>query len=808
MKPLLTPAVLSAALALGCAARSHAEPPASAQTAPPADAAPSNASVEQTLKTQAIDALKVGELDRTQTLIDRAEAISHDPAYANILQSLDRFRQQKQTLAEQRQKSFQEQEDKAKALIADGQDPFALSFVAEAYARADDKPAFEAEPWVKQLVDRSLKQGEQYEQAGQWLKALRVYRNLRQLDTTNADYKKQLNDTARRVRLLALYTPDQLKTIREADAKDLEAASKLLEEKFPTTKPTTVPAGAATDDPSTRPAAVAPIEAAPGTGAGPRQKTLDDVKGTVPNAPADAVPAKPDAKPAVTDPDKAADPDDADVFRIDWKEAVDGVNMDMLREAMRETEQNYYRPVDRTKLLDGGLNALRAVATTRGLEKTFPDLADADRRMAFVNGVDELTKAAANAAAARDAVAGTLDQLTLLNGRSIRLPEGVLVSEFADGAYGTLDDFSTMIWPSDVAEFNKSTQGEFSGVGISIRSEAGELLVVTPLEDSPAYDAGIAAGDVITGIDGKSAKGVNINQAVKKITGPSGTKVTLTIRHPDGASQDYALTRQTIHVDSLRGWAHRQGGGWDYYVDPDQKIAYLRLSSFTKESGDEMATAVKYLKADGARGIILDLRNNPGGLLTAATEVADDFITHGLIVETKTDKGVEQGPPIYATRSRSDIDVPMVVLVNPFSASASEIVSGTLKDLHRALIVGERSFGKGSVQMLFPLDRRQAYLKLTTSHYFLAGGEKIHREDDSKTWGVEPDVKIELTPEQMRETIKARQDLDVLLRDGQVDAKGDAAAEKKLLENDPQLAAALLLLHLNLAGTPQVAAAK
>ena len=818
MKPILTPAILSAALLLGCAAQGHAEPPvspvaAAARSAAPAvpamaDGSSGSSEAELALKTQAIDALKAGEISKTRSLIGQAASLDQDPAYKAILASLDRFAAQKKTLEVEKRKSFQEQVDKAHVLIDDGQDPFALSFVAEAYARADDKAKFEAEGWVQNLIARSLKQGTGYEQAEQWLKALRVYRNLRQLDPTNATWKQELTDTARRVRLLALYTPDKLKTIREADGKDLEAASKLLEAKFPTTKPATQPSTQPMADSTESPMRVPPVAPAAGTGAGPEAKTLDAVKGTVPNAPADASPAKPGAKPAATDPDKSDKADDeADIFRIDWKEAVEGVNIDMLREALRETEQNYYRPVDRDKLLAGGLDALRALATTGGLEATFPDLKDASRKKAFIDGLDELTKKAQDATA-RDATGGTLDQLAVLNGRSIRLPEEVLVSEFADGAYGTLDPFSTMIWPADVAEFNKSTQGEFSGVGISIRSEAGELLVVSPLEDSPAYDAGIAAGDVITGIDGKSAKGININQAVKKITGPTGTKVTLTVRHPDTTSTDYELTRQTIHVDSLRGWAHQPGGGWDYYVDPEQKIAYLRLSSFTKESGDEMAAEIKKLKADGARAIIFDLRNNPGGLLTAATEIADDFLPGGLIVETKTDKGVEQGPPIFATRSRSDIDVPVVVLVNPFSASASEIVSGTLKDLHRALIVGERSFGKGSVQMLFPLDRRQAYLKLTTSHYFLAGGEKIHREDDSKTWGVEPDVKIELTPEQMRETIKARQELDVLLRSKEGNAAGDAAAEKKLLDNDPQLSAALLLLHLDLAGTPQVAVAK
>ena len=499
------------------------------------------------------------------------------------------------------------------------------------------------------------------------------------------------------------------------------------------------------------------------------------------------------------------------MFRIDWKETVAGVNLRMLRESLKQADGNYYRDVDDRDLLTGGLDAVRAVATTRGLEAAFPELADPQRRDPFVQGVDDLLRDV-RADGPKPSNESVLDRLYMLNDRTLRLPEGVLVYEFADGAFGTLDDFTSMIWPSDLAEFNKGVQGEFSGVGISIRSEAGELLVVSPLEESPAYEAGIGAGDVITAIDGKAAKGISINQAVKTITGPTGTPVVLTIRHPDGESEDYRLTRQTIKIDSLKGWLRKPAGGWDYYIDPEQRIAYLRLSGFTKESGEEITAAVDRLNREGAQAVILDLRNNPGGLLTAAVEVADEFInSDDLIVETKSDRGVEQAPPERATRSKGDLRVPVVVLTNQFSASASEIVSGAMKDLKRALVVGERTFGKGSVQMLFPLDRRQAYLKLTTSHYFLAGGGKIHREPGSKTWGVEPDVKVEMTPEQMRDAIKLRQDLDVLRAAGAAAADAPTTrpvdGQAELLKNDPQLSAGLLLLRLELAGDSTVAKA-
>ncbi len=383
-----------------------------------------------------------------------------------------------------------------------------------------------------------------------------------------------------------------------------------------------------------------------------------------------------------------------------------------------------------------------------------------------------------------------------------------------------------MIWPSDVEEFNKTTQGEFSGVGIQIQTDPdGSLKVVSPLEDSPAYKAGIKAGDVITRINGDSAKGITINQAVKTITGVEGTPVVLTIRSPDATVRDYTLIRQTIKVASIKGWMHKPGGGWDYFVDPAQKIGYLRITNFTKTTGEDLSAAVDQMKSQGARALIMDLRYNPGGLLNAATEVVDKFLTKGVIVSTRPDRPellMDSRTEIRARNDGNEFKLPVVVLVNQYSASASEIVSGALKDDKRALIVGERTFGKGSVQMLFHLGDHNAYLKLTTSHYYLPNGKCIHREENSTEWGVDPDVTVEMTPEQMSAAIASRQVLDVLhaaeatpAEDAVNDtkeAKDKTQAEsgaknapatqpgKGPLQTDPQLSAALLLLRLQLVG--------
>jgi carboxyl-terminal processing protease len=346
-------------------------------------------------------------------------------------------------------------------------------------------------------------------------------------------------------------------------------------------------------------------------------------------------------------------------------------------------------------------------------------------------------------------------------------------------------------------DFNKSTQGEFSGVGIQIQNDdEGNLKVVSPLEDSPAYRLGIKAGDIITRINGKSARNITTDQAVKHITGQQGTSVMLTIKSPDGTVKDYTIRREQINVASVKGWMHLPGGGWEYFVDPQQKIGYVRLTNFTKKTDEELSKALSDMRARGAKAMILDLRHNPGGLLTAATEVSDKFLKGGNIVSTRADRPMPEQPPIDARANPDDVDFPLVVLVNQYSASASEIVSGALQDQHRALVVGERTFGKGSVQMLFPLSNRQAALKLTTSHYYLPSGRCIHREENSSTWGVDPDLTVEMTPKQMRDAIEARQDLDVL-RDKQATA---TESKKDLLACDPQLSAALLLLRLQLVG--------
>ncbi len=700
------------------------------------------ASVER-LKLEAFQALKVGQFDRSDQLLHQAASLSDDPTLRRMSAWTRQFESQRQTFVNERRRQFDKAVGDVHKLISAGKEGFAVDAAARAYLLADDKKAFRHEPWVDDLIKSTIALAADFERQEQWLKALRLYSDLGSIEPANSEWKERLKTATRRIRLLALYTPDDLKDLQKSEAAEREQADAIL---HPATQPATTKA--AKDD--------GPIEN----------------------------------------------------FKIDWRETLRGIQIGMLTEALIDARQNYYRQVGYRDLLLGGIKGLKVLATTRGLEKTFSGLGSATQRDAFIAGLDQLTDEIRGWAPGmtRDDVATGIvrNRLTALNNSTVRIDEEVLVSEFADGAFAELDPFSSMIWPNDLEEFNKTTQGEFSGVGIQIQSdEDGSLKVVSPLEDSPAYRAGIKAGDIITHIDGKSAKGITLNQAVRTITGPSGTKVLLTVRSPDHTVRDCPIRRETIKVASIKGWIHRPGGGWDYFVDPDNGIGYIRLTNFTKTTSEDLNAAVDEMTRQGAKAMILDLRYNPGGLLTAATEVADKFLSRGIIVSTRADRETLTTPTITtAKKDNEETTMPVVVLVNQYSASASEIVSGALKDHHRALIVGERTFGKGSVQMLFPLVNRASYLKLTTSHYYLPGGRCIHREENSQEWGVDPDVTVEMTPEQMRTAIDARQDLDILRDLPPADRAAAAASttRKDPLACDPQLSAALLLLRMKLAG--------
>ena len=336
-----------------------------------------------------------------------------------------------------------------------------------------------------------------------------------------------------------------------------------------------------------------------------------------------------------------------------------------------------------------------------------------------------------------------------------------------NGMLSSLDPFSNYIPEEELAEFNKSTRGKFGGIGIQIGMRRGMLSVISPLEGTPAYRAGILAGDIIMEIDGKNADGLRLEDAVKFLTGDPGTKVRIKVHHMTGENEEITITRAIIEVQTVKGFNRDADGQWQYMIDPERKVAYIRLASFTETTTADLRKVLDQLVKDGMKGLILDLRFNPGGILKTAVEVCDMFIDHGIIVQTKG-----RTTPYWeatATREGTLPFCPMVVMINPFSASASEIVSGCLQDHHRAIVVGERSFGKGSVQNVIPLEGEKAALKLTTSKYYLPSGRNIHRDEDMKDtdeWGVMPDIAVPMTPEEYVAIIRTRQEADVIHHKG------------------------------------------
>ncbi len=482
-----------------------------------------------------------------------------------------------------------------------------------------------------------------------------------------------------------------------------------------------------------------------------------------------------------------------------WKRHIRGVDAYMVRKAIGRIEETYVDTVNYRKVLLGALRAVRVLGELPKLAQTFPGLGDKDKLDAFLKRIDELiTEARTSDRVDHELLRLDLNRLLRANRETVRLPDEVIDVEFASGMTERLDRFSQMIWPNDWADFRKHTMGSFSGVGIQIQMENGLLKVVSPLEDTPAYRAGIQAGDFITEIDGSSAENIEIDDAVRRITGPKGSKVVLTIKRPGKASFKRTLVRAEIHMQTVKGWRRVNGGGWDWMIDKENHIGYLRLTSFTRDTSANLRDALAEMRSRGAKGLILDLRFNPGGLLSSATAVADEFLRRGTIVSTK---GRQQ--PRSATGASEDggfLDGEVVALVNEYSASASEIVSGALKDLGRAVIVGRRSFGKGSVQNLMPIRQdilrlSEAYLKLTTAYYYLPNGRCLHRVDGATEWGVEPDVHVSMTPRQLRRWLALRRKTEVLQH------REPGVLDRQMAEQlaaDTQLDAALLVCRSRL----------
>ncbi|MGB9623490.1 MAG: S41 family peptidase [Phycisphaerae bacterium] len=448
----------------------------------------------------------------------------------------------------------------------------------------------------------------------------------------------------------------------------------------------------------------------------------------------------------------------------EWRETVRGIEPDMARNALRLVGERYVTEPDFNKVALGGLERLSWFAATTKLGETFPSMKDRDLVDNFARRINERirqTQERPNTTLAE--TLGLFDRALEINKETLRIPQEVIIAEFMEGALEPLDEFSSMIWPSEVDQFRKDTMGEFSGVGIQISLENGLLKVISPLEDTPAYAAGIQPGDIITKVNGEKTDGITIDQAVRRITGPAGTKVTLTIRRVGQEKEfDVPVVRERIVIHTVKGVSREPDGRWNCWADPDRKIAYVRVTGFMENTVDELAETLGRLRREQMRGLILDLRFNPGGLLKSAVDMCDLFLPpEKRIVSTKGRDSKEW--ELSSSRRDNFANMPLIVLVNDFSASASEIVSGALQDHHRCLIVGERTFGKGLVQNLEALvPTGTAYIKLTTAKYYLPNGRCIQKEPGLPDWGVDPNVRIKLVPKETRKVLELRRKQEVL----------------------------------------------
>ena len=366
-----------------------------------------------------------------------------------------------------------------------------------------------------------------------------------------------------------------------------------------------------------------------------------------------------------------------------------------------------------------------------------------------------------------------------------------------EGIITKLDPHSSYINPDELKGFKSTVESEFGGIGIQISMERGQLKILSPLVGKPAYRAGLQAGDRITKIEGVSTEGMSIDEAVKKLKGEIGTGVTLTVVHANNREEEtVTVQRELIHVETVLGDKRTSGDQWDYMFDADKRIGYIRLTAFSRDTANELKKALEDLKSRNLSGLILDLRFNPGGLLTSAIEISDMFLPEGKIVSTSGRNVPER--VWEASKPGTFEGFPMVILVNRYSASASEIVSAALQDHKRAIVIGERTWGKGSVQNVIELDDRKSALKLTTASYQRPSGKNIHRFPDAKDdddWGVRPNdgYDIRLSDSEMYELVQNRKKRDIVAPNkngvsdtAEPDESDSSVAEKDALEENDE----------------------
>ena len=380
-----------------------------------------------------------------------------------------------------------------------------------------------------------------------------------------------------------------------------------------------------------------------------------------------------------------------------------------------------------------------------------------------------------------------------------------------DGLLGKLDENSSFISQSEFKAFDEDLNQEFVGVGMEIERDIDQncIRIISPIPGTPAYKAGLRVGDRILEIDGASTRNLSRQNAIKLIRGPKGDPVVFLVSR-SGVAQpfDIQVHRDDIPVPSIYGDTRNADGSWNFVLAENPRIGYVRLLQFGKRSTEELRSTIRSIKNE-TDAFVLDLRNNPGGLLDAAIDISDMFIGREvLIVQTRQRNGDVVSRYYASSKTELDSAIPMVVIVNQFSASASEIVAACLQDHSRAVVVGSQTWGKGTVQDLITLERNRSILRLTTASYWRPSGKNIDRTvlklDDPTQYGVSPDDGFEvlLTEDESNAIAVARN-----FRDQEIvgdDVRQPTANQSSWLEVDLPLKRAVEHLQLQLSGRSSV----
>ncbi len=712
----------------------------------------------------------VANLGKAEDVLAALDAAPNDPSLAETVRAL-------RANVEAREKKRAEQtgkirEELERSLAEEGNDLSISSALRSAVALqmlSGDKKAFLQDEKIKGLVARAATSARAAETRGDWMMASELYYRLNLL-VDEMSYKDDVQRERRRLEMIRAYAPQRFWELRnERRNAEIEYVKKHRK----------------------------PEQTAKAEG-----ESEDDFRPLPPYNPV------------------------GDDFRV----KLQGVDEIMVARALANAATRHVEQVPWVTVLRDGLEAVRTLVTTDDLVRTFPSLKDERAREAFLRVLrdeDERLQGLKADAGLGD-LQRVIDRIAASNEKSIRLPQYVLMHEFGNGGMDALDEFSAIIWPDEIARFQRTTQGHFYGVGVQIEQDPLQnVRVVTPIDGTPAQRAGMRRGDIIRKVDGNSTVGFTLDQAVDNITGPLDTKVKLTIERevtgddgkPTSKELEFELVRKQIPVHTVRGWK-RNGpheADWDWFIDSTRKVGYVRLSQFAEPTAEDLRAAIDRMKQDGVRGVILDLRFNPGGLLDKAVEIANRFIEptrNNQFADVIVSTHKKNGDVVEAQRAKRGeatlAGIPIAVLINEGSASASEIVSGAIQDyaragLVKAIVIGQRSYGKGSVQNVWPLPitGAQAAIKVTTNYYHLPGGRLIHRRPGATVWGVEPDLAVEMLPEQVVEALRQRANADVILEDGtQPKIGADAKPEERATDTgnplagpDLQLQFALVLLQ-------------